>query len=104
MAALDTALGQAVGPAVEQAQQKLAALEGRTARLAALDGLQAALTAGQPLGQALARIEQPPPALARFGNTAPPTEASLRLSFEAAAQAARAASDAAMQPMEAGRA
>lgn len=97
LAALDAALGQRLA-AVEQSQQKLAALEGRTARLAALDGLQSALAAGQPLGIPLARIEPPPPALARYGATAPPTEASLRLSFEAAAQAARTASDAAMQP------
>lgn len=94
---LDTALGQRIA-AVEQAQQKLAALEGRTARLAALDGLQSALAAGQPLGVSLARIEQPPPALTRYGDSAPPTEASLRLSFEDAARVARAASDAAMQP------
>ena len=81
--------------AVERSQQRLAALEDRTARLAAVDGLQSALSAGQPLGQHLARIQQPPQALARFAQTAPPTEASLRLSFEEAARAARAASDAA---------
>ena len=80
---------------MERSQQRLAALEDRTARLAAIDGLQSALTAGQPLGQHLSRIEQPPQALARFAQTAPPTEASLRLSFEEAARAARAASDAA---------
>jgi hypothetical protein len=97
VAALDSALGQRLA-ALEQAQQKLAALEGRTARLAALDSLQQTLAAGQPLGVPLARIEQPPPALARWRDVAPPTEASLRLSFEDAAKAARAASDAAMQP------
>lgn len=97
LAALDATLGQRI-VALEQSQQKLAALEGRTARLAALDGLQSALAAGQPLGVSLARLDQPPPALARYGTTAPPTEASLRLSFEDAARTARAASDAAMQP------
>jgi hypothetical protein len=105
LSATEGQLGQRVGAAesrlgdrlaaVERSQQRLAALEDRTARLAAIDGLQSALTAGQPLGQHLSRIEQPPQALARFAQTAPPTEASLRLSFEEAARAARAASDAA---------
>ncbi len=90
----EAALGQRLA-AVERSQQRLAALEDRTARLAAIDGLQGALSAGQPLGQHLARIEQPPQALARFAQTPPPTEASLRLSFEDAARAARTASDAA---------
>lgn len=94
---LDKTLGQRLA-ALEQAQQKLAALEGRTVRLAAVDGLQSALAAGQSLGALLARLDQPPPALARYGATAPPTEASLRLSFEDAARTARAASDAGLQP------
>ncbi|WP_043338373.1 COG4223 family protein [Belnapia moabensis] len=94
--ALEGTLGQRMA-ALEQAQQRLAAIEGRTARLAAIDGLRGALTAGQPLGAALGRIEQPPQALSRFAQSAPPTEASLRLSFEDAAKAARAASDAAQQ-------
>ncbi|GGC60633.1 hypothetical protein GCM10011504_43620 [Siccirubricoccus deserti] len=97
LAALDAQLGQRIA-ALEQAQQRLAAIEGRTARLAAVDALRASLVAGQPLGEALGRIDQAPPALARFAAVPPPTEASLRLSFEEAAQAARAASDAAMQP------
>jgi hypothetical protein len=97
LAALDAQLGQRIA-ALEQAQQRLAAIEGRTARLAAVDTLRASLVAGQPLGEALGRIGQAPPALARFAAVPPPTEASLRLSFEDAAGAARAASDAAMQP------
>ncbi len=97
LAALDAALGQRLA-ALEAAQKQMAALEGRTARLAAIDRLRGALTAGQALGEGLARIDQPPPALARFAQVAPPTEASLRLSFEDAARAARAASDAGMQP------
>jgi hypothetical protein len=97
LAALDAQLGQRLA-ALEQAQQRLAAIEGRTARLAAVDTLRANLAAGQPLGEALGRIGQAPPALSRFAATPPPTEASLRLSFEDAARAARAASDAAMQP------
>lgn len=95
VAAAEAALAERLG-AVERTQQRLVQLEGRTARLAAVDGLQRALTAGQPLGPALARVDDPPQALARFARTAPPTEASLRLSFEEAARAARAASDAAM--------
>jgi hypothetical protein len=97
LAALDAALGQRVA-ALEQAQKQMQALESRTARLAAVDRLRGALGAGQPLGEALARIDQPPQALARFAQASPPTEAALRLSFEDAAKAARAASDAAMQP------
>ncbi|RAI57437.1 hypothetical protein DOO78_18810 [Roseicella frigidaeris] len=97
LGALDAALGQRVA-ALEQAQKQMQALESRTARLAAIDRLRGALGAGQPLGEALARIDQPPQALARFAQAAPPTEAALRLSFEDAAKAARAASDAAMQP------
>ncbi|TCZ54659.1 hypothetical protein [Roseicella aquatilis] len=84
--------------ALEQAQKQMQALESRTARLAAIDRLRGALLAGQPLGEALGRLDQPPPALAQFAQKAPPTEASLRLSFEDAARAARAASDAAMKP------
>ncbi len=97
IAALEGTLGQRMA-ALEQAQQRLAAIEGRTARLAAIDGLRGALIAGQPLGQALGQIQQPPQALSRFAQSAPPTEASLRLSFEDAAKAARAASDAAQGP------
>jgi hypothetical protein len=47
-----------------------------------------ALDAGQPLGG----IQNAPPALARYATTAPPTLASLRLSFPAHARAALAAS------------
>ena len=104
-AALEAQVGQRVGSiesklgerldAAEKSLQRLNALEGRTARLATVDALQRALAAGQPLGQALGRVEDPPQALARYAQSAPPTEASLRLSFEDAARAARAASDAA---------
>lgn len=48
----------------------------------------AALEAGQKLGE----IPGAPPALARFAYNAPPTEAGLRLSFNAAAEAAQNAS------------
>lgn len=97
IAALEQRLGERLD-ALEQAQQRLTAIESRTARLAVVDRLRGALVAGQPLGEALERFDQPPQALARFASTPPPTEASLRLSFEEAANAARAASDAGMQP------
>lgn len=79
--------------AVEQAQGRLGELDQRTQRLAALEAVQGALAAGQPLGAALQRLPNAPEALTRFGGQAPPTEAGLRLSFEEAARAARAAAD-----------
>ncbi|MBY0334469.1 MAG: hypothetical protein K2X49_27750 [Acetobacteraceae bacterium] len=88
---------------LEGAQQRLAALDQRTARLGAIEALQAALAAGQPLGTALDGLPSPPAALARFAAAAPPTEAGLRLGFEDAAKAARAAADPA-QGAEPGRA
>jgi len=48
--------------------------------------LQIALAAGLPLGPILG--SDPPPSLARFATTAPPTEAGLRLAFGTAASAA----------------
>lgn len=66
----------------------LATQAGQTARVARLTAARSALAAGVPLGP----IPGAPPALARFANTAPPTEAALRLAFTAAARAARAAS------------
>lgn len=79
--------------ALEGAAQRLAALEGRAARMAALDQLRSALEAGRPLGEALWPLQNPPEALTRFAAAAPPTEAALRLSFDEAARAARAASE-----------
>jgi len=92
IAALDAALTQRIA-ALEQAQQRLAALEDRARRMAAYDALGARLDAGQPLGPALAAVANAPAALARFATAAPPTIAALRLSFEDAARAARAASE-----------
>jgi hypothetical protein len=60
---------------------KLADTSGHIARLARWE---VALAAGKPLGA----IPDAPPALARFANTAPPTEAGLRLTFTAASRAA----------------
>jgi hypothetical protein len=73
--------------------QRLAALEGRAGRLATLDQLRGALEAGAPLGGALGTLRDPPAALTRFAQAAPPTESALRLRFEDAARAAMAASD-----------
>jgi hypothetical protein len=59
-------------------------LTARADRLSQLVRAQDALWAGLPLGT----ITNAPPALSRFADTAPPTEAALRLSFTAAAKAA----------------
>ncbi|WP_270939358.1 mitofilin family membrane protein, partial [Falsiroseomonas oryzae] len=59
----------------------------------ALDAVRAALEGGRPLGPALAGLQNPPEALARFANAAPPTEAALRLSFEEAVRNARGSSE-----------
>jgi hypothetical protein len=69
-------------------EAKVAAAEEASRRALALQGAAAALDAGRPLGT----IAGAPPALARFATTAPPTLASLRLEFDEAAAAARAAS------------
>ncbi len=66
---------------------RLAALEQATAhedRSIRLEGMAIALAAGRKLGNTPGM----PPALARFANTAPPTEAVLRLKFPAAERAA----------------
>ena len=94
-----TAAGAAqVTKAVDQAS-RAATDAGHAAQDAALatqqagraDSIQralAALDAGQPLGQ----IAGAPPALTRFAQNKPPTEADLRLSFPAAAERAAEAS------------
>ncbi|MDO9502754.1 COG4223 family protein [Falsiroseomonas sp.] len=106
LAALETALSERRAEITAQAAriqelegqaQRLAALEGRAGRLATLDQLRAALDAGAPLGGALSTLREPPAALTRFAETAPPTESGLRLAFEDAARAAHAASDPARQ-------
>ncbi len=79
--------------ALEGAAQRLAALEGRAGRMATIDALRATLEAGRPLGGALAGLRDAPEALTRFATTAPPTESALRLGFEDAARAGRAASE-----------
>lgn len=79
--------------ALEGAAQRLAALEGRAGRMATIDALRATLEAGRPLGGALAGLRDAPEALTRFATAAPPTESALRLAFEDAARAGRAASE-----------
>ncbi|MEO3474704.1 hypothetical protein AAFN86_22755 [Roseomonas sp. CAU 1739] len=79
--------------ALEAAQARVAAVESRATRLAAFDALRLRLDSGQPLGPALAALPAAPEALTRFAAAAPPTEASLRLAFDAAARAGRAASE-----------
>jgi hypothetical protein len=102
LTALEAALAQRTAAAEAQAArltaleamaQRLTALEARAARLAALETLRANLEAGRPLGAGLAALPNAPAALARFATAAPTTEAALRLGFEDAARAGRAASD-----------
>jgi len=84
------ALAERIAP-LEAVASRLEATEARTARIVALDALRAALDAGQPLGPLLEPLgPNPPPALARYSDTSPPTEPGLRLSFEEAVRAARA--------------
>jgi hypothetical protein len=66
-------------------------MEKEAARTALSSRLQAATVALQ-LGQKLGDLPGAPPALARYAQTAPPTEASLRQSFAGYAAAAEAAS------------
>ncbi len=65
-------------------QTKLAGTTERATRAARMQAAEIALAAGRPLGS----IADAPPALTRYDSSAPPTEAGLRLSFPAAAQAA----------------
>lgn len=69
---------------LEHNSSKISQLTERATRLARLQAAQLALAQGQPLGD----IPGAPGALARYAAEPPPTEASLRLSFPAAEQAA----------------
>lgn len=87
----ETKLGARLDTAEKQASaqtEQLKALTQKAQITARLQGMGAALAAGQKLGD----IPGAPPALARFANEAPPTEASLRESFERYADAAQKAS------------
>jgi len=88
------ALEQRKPPDLAPLESKIAALENseramekRVNRTAQVQAAAAALTAGQKLGE----LAGAPPALARFANVAPPTEAALRLAFPNAAREALAA-------------
>lgn len=87
VAALDSRLGAAEA-AAKQAEAGLTTINERAQRLGRLQAVAVALAAGQPLGD----LPGAPPALAKFAHQAPPTEPALRLSFDAAADAAQKAS------------
>ena len=72
-------------PAINPAD---AALGERIGRIARIQAIAAALETGHKLGD----VPDAPPALQRFANVNPPTEAGLRLAFPAEAQAALVAS------------
>ncbi len=67
---------------------QLGSLADQQTRSARLQAASSALNAGQPLGE----LPGAPPAVQRFAQAAPPTQASLRLSFDEAAQSAQLAS------------
>jgi hypothetical protein len=79
--------------AIERSTSQIPALADRAGRLARVQAIRLALDSGQKLGE----IPGAPASLARFANTAPPTEPGLRLAFPQAARealsAARPASD-----------
>ena len=83
-------LDQRIAAATNNAAQ-LDQISSRAASLASIQAASGALAAGRPLGT----VPGAPPALAQFVTRAPPTEASLRLSYPAAADAAR---DAGLSP------
>ncbi len=81
------ALAQRIAPLAERVE----AAEASTARLVLVETLRSRLDAGQSLGPVLSRLPgEAPPALARFADTAPPTEPALRLAFEEVVRTARA--------------
>lgn len=77
----------ALSQRVSAVENRLAASQKAAQRISLIAGATLALAAGQKLGD----LPGAPPALARFANAAPPTEASLRLSFAPAAREALAA-------------
>ncbi len=79
---------QAATQLKEQVTTQIASVTEESRRLSQVQAAAAALNAGQRLGA----IPGAPPALARFASEPPPTEASLRLSFDDAADAAARAS------------
>ena len=92
LAGAESTLGARI-QALEAAQTRIAGIEARATRLQAIAALRARLDAGQALGTSLGAFPNAPAALSRFASAAPPTESGLRLAFEDAARAARAASE-----------
>ena len=92
LAGAESALGTRM-QALEAAQTRVAAIEARANRVQAIAALRARLDAGQALGPTLTAFPNVPAALSRYASASPPTEAALRLGFEDAARAARAASE-----------
>jgi hypothetical protein len=92
LAGAESALGTRL-QALEAAQARVAAIEARANRVQAIAALRARLDAGQALGPTLTALPNAPAALSRYASASPPTEAALRLGFEDAARAARAASE-----------
>jgi hypothetical protein len=82
------ALGQRQASDIASLQARVTALENSIGRTVRVLAARQALDAGHKLGN----LPGAPPALAHFADTDPPTEASLRVAFPAAARAARAAS------------
>jgi hypothetical protein len=79
---------EAVEKQVGQVVGQVPALAEKAGRIGRIQAAQAALDAGRPLGD----LPGAPPALLRFAQARPPTEAELRLAFPAAARAAEHAS------------
>jgi hypothetical protein len=75
--------------AIEAAEKQVDARLAAVAQKAALGGRLQAAAAALEAGQRLGDIPGAPPALAKFANDNPPTEAGLRLSFDRAAAQAR---------------
>lgn len=92
LAGAESALGTRM-QALEAAQTRVAAIEARANRVQGVAALRARLDAGQALGPTLTAFPNAPAALSRYATANPPTEAALRLGFEDAARAARAASE-----------
>jgi hypothetical protein len=92
LAGAESALGTRL-QALEAAQTRISAIEARANRVQGIAALRARLDAGQALGPTLTAFPNAPAALSRYATANPPTEAALRLGFEDAARAARAASE-----------
>jgi hypothetical protein len=83
-ATLDTRVGT-----LEKGAGRVLGSASRAEQMTRVQAAEVALLAGEKLGE----IPGAPPALARFANKAPPTDAELRESFAAFAEKARAASE-----------